>query len=197
MAKVHKSQTSPGPLFLALSSIASRRPRLQRVTRFLQLAMNNFSQWCKTRGGGNAIYVPYGDVPPIRVYFLAFESETGCLFSILTLKQGAKFVRSIWARCLFTVLFGTLTLVLTYLFFVQEIKPRFDVFSIFIVIIWHTVQEFVRVSFVSFVGILWKQLFSVFWYIVRLTTGFSLKQFAPEFAPPQKTIGLKTIEKLA
>ena len=31
-------------------------------------------------GGGNAIYVPYGDVPPIRVYFLAFESETGCVF---------------------------------------------------------------------------------------------------------------------
>ena len=24
--------------------------------------------------GGYAIYVPYGDVPPIRVYFLAFES---------------------------------------------------------------------------------------------------------------------------
>ena len=37
-------------------------------------------------GGGKAIYVPYGDVPPIRVYFLAFESETGCLFSSLTLK---------------------------------------------------------------------------------------------------------------
>ena len=37
-------------------------------------------------GGGNAIYVPYGDVPLIRVYFLAFESETGCLFSSLTLK---------------------------------------------------------------------------------------------------------------
>ena len=49
-------------------------------------------------GGGNAIYVPYGDVPPIRVYFLAFESETGCLFSSLTLKQGAKFVRSLQAR---------------------------------------------------------------------------------------------------
>ena len=48
--------------------------------------------------GGNAICVPYGDVPPIRVYFLAFESETGCLFSSLTLKQGAKFVRSIRAR---------------------------------------------------------------------------------------------------
>ena len=31
-------------------------------------------------GGGDAIYAPYGDVPPIRVYFLAFESETGCLF---------------------------------------------------------------------------------------------------------------------
>ena len=52
----------------------------------------------KPGGGGNAIYVPYGDVPPIRVYFLAFESETGCLFSSLTLKQGAKFVRSIRAR---------------------------------------------------------------------------------------------------
>ena len=36
-------------------------------------------------GGGYAIYVPYGDVLPIRVYFLAFESETGCLFSSLTL----------------------------------------------------------------------------------------------------------------
>ena len=35
---------------------------------------------CSRGGGGNAIYVPYGDVPPIRVYFLAFESETGCLF---------------------------------------------------------------------------------------------------------------------
>ena len=51
-------------------------------------------------GGGNAIiYVPYGDVPPIRVYFLAFESETGCLFSSLTLKQGAKFVQSLRGRC--------------------------------------------------------------------------------------------------
>ena len=49
-------------------------------------------------GGGNAIYVPYGDGPPIRVYFLVFESETGCLFSSLTLKQGAKFVTSIRAR---------------------------------------------------------------------------------------------------
>ena len=49
-------------------------------------------------GGGNAIYVPYGDVPPIRVYFLAFESETGCRFSSLTLEQGAKFVRSLQAR---------------------------------------------------------------------------------------------------
>ena len=48
--------------------------------------------------GGNAIDMPYGDVPPIRVYFLAFESETGCLFSSLTPKQGAKFVRSLRAR---------------------------------------------------------------------------------------------------
>ena len=49
-------------------------------------------------GGGNAIYVPYGDVPPIRVYFLTFESLTGCLFSNLTLKQVAKFVRLLRAR---------------------------------------------------------------------------------------------------
>ena len=42
---------------------------------------------------------------------------------------------------------GTLPLVLTYLSFVQEINLSFDVFNIFIVIISHTVQEFVRVSF--------------------------------------------------
>ena len=34
----------------------------------------------------------------------------------------------------------------------------------------------------------------MFWYIVRLIAGFSLKQFAPGFAPPPKTIGFKTIE---
>ena len=86
----------------------------------------------KPGGGGNAKYVPYGDVPPIRVYFLAFESETGCL----TLKQGAKFVRSdSEPGCLFTVLFGTLPLVLTYSSFVQEINPSFDVFNIFKVLI--------------------------------------------------------------
>ena len=33
-------------------------------------------------------------MPPIRVYFLAFKSKTGCLFSSLTLKQGVKFVLS-------------------------------------------------------------------------------------------------------
>ena len=49
-------------------------------------------------GGCNAVYVPYGDVPPIRVYLLAFESKTGCLFSSLTPKQGAKFAQSLRAR---------------------------------------------------------------------------------------------------
>ena len=57
----------------------------------------NCDRKCYTPGGGGG-YVPYGDVPPIRVYFLTFESETGCLFSSLTLKQGAKFVRSLRAR---------------------------------------------------------------------------------------------------
>ena len=47
--------------------------------------------------GCNAIYVRYGDVPPIGVYFLVFESKTGCLFSSLTPKQGAKFVLSLRA----------------------------------------------------------------------------------------------------
>ena len=65
---------------------------------FLILIFDSWFLYLKPGGGGNAIYVPYGDVPPIRVYFLAFESETGCLFSSLTLKQGAKFVRSIRAR---------------------------------------------------------------------------------------------------
>ena len=81
-------------------------------------------------GGDNAIDVSDGDVPPIRVYFLAFESETGCLFSSLTLQQGAKFVPSLQG-CLLTVLFGTLSLVFTYLFFGQEINPSFDVFNMF------------------------------------------------------------------
>ena len=79
--------------------------------------------------------MPYGDVPPNRVYFLAFESETGYLFSNLTLKQGAKFVLSLRARVPIPVLFGTLPLVLTYLSFVQEANPSFDVFNIFKVLI--------------------------------------------------------------
>ena len=98
-------------------------------------------------GGGNAIYVPYGDVPPIRVYFLAFESETGCLFSSLTLKQGAKFVRSIPARVSIHSIVWHPPIGFNLFVFVQEINPIFDVFNIFIVIISHTVQEFVRVSF--------------------------------------------------
>ena len=51
-------------------------------------------------GGGNAIYVPYGDVPPIRVYFLAFrirdrvsffepDSKTGCQICKINPSQGA------------------------------------------------------------------------------------------------------------
>ena len=146
--------------------------------------------WCSfyPGGGGNVIYVPYGDVPPIRVYFLAFESETGCLFSSLTLKQGAKFVRSdSEPRCLFTVLFGTLPLVLTYLSFVQEINPSFDVFNIFKVLIWHTVQEF---SFEN-------NSFLYFDTLFRWLLSFPSSNLPLEFAPSPKKIGLKTIEKLA
>ena len=54
--------------------------------------------WRESGGGGNAIYAPYGDVPPIRVYFLAFDSKTVGLFSSLTLKQSATFVLSLKDR---------------------------------------------------------------------------------------------------
>ena len=83
---------------------------------------------------GNAIYVPYGDVPPIRVYFLAFESETGCLFLSLTLKQGTKFVRSLQARVLVqsTVWHPPIGFNLS---FVQGINLSFDVFNVFKVLI--------------------------------------------------------------
>ena len=81
----------------------------------------------RPRGGGgfNAIYVPHGDVPPIRVYFLAS-------------KQGAKFVRSLRARVPIhsTVWHPPVGFnFLTYLSFGQEINPSFDVFNILIVII--------------------------------------------------------------
>ena len=79
--------------------------------------------------------MPCGDVPPIREYLLALESDTGCLFSSLTQKEGAKFVRSIRARVPIhsTVWYPHFNL--TYLSFVQEIDPSFDVFNIFIVIL--------------------------------------------------------------
>ena len=87
-------------------------------------------------GGGNAICVPYGDVPLIRVSFLAFESDTGCLFlSPTLLNRVPNLYDHSEPGCLFTVLFGTLPLVLTYLSFVQEINPSFDVFNIFKVLI--------------------------------------------------------------
>ena len=68
--------------------------------RIKALTQQTFLMRYDPGGGGNAIYVLYRDVPPIRVYFLTFESETGCRFSSLTLKQGAKFVRSLQARVL-------------------------------------------------------------------------------------------------
>ena len=71
------------------------------------------------------------NVQPIRVYFLAFESETGCLSSSLTLKQGAKFVRSLRARVPIHSTVWHPPVGLTYLSFVQEINLTFDVFNIF------------------------------------------------------------------
>ena len=86
-------------------------------------------------GGGNAIYVPYGDVPPIRVYFLAFESETRCLYSGPALKQGAKFVQSLQARVPIHCTVWHPPVGFNLLSFVPEINPSFDVFNIFIAII--------------------------------------------------------------
>ena len=81
--------------------------------------------------------------------------------------------------CLFTVLFGTLPLVLTYLSFVQEINPSFDVFNIFKVLIWHTVQEFVRVSFEN-------NSFLCFDTLFRWLLSFSSSNLPREFVPPPK-----------
>ena len=85
----------------------------------LLLFVARFGFWCEFPRGCNAIYVPYGDVLPIRVYFLAFESKTGCLFSSLSPKQGAKFVLSLLAR---VRTHSTVwhCLVLTYLSFFSE-----------------------------------------------------------------------------
>ena len=70
--------------------------------------------------GCNAIYVPYGDVPPIRVYFLAFKSKTGCLFFEPDSKTG-------WQICTITPSQGAyfqnclaLPLVLTHLSFFSK-----------------------------------------------------------------------------
>ena len=60
-----------------------------------------------------------------RVSFFEPGSKTGCQNLYDHSEPG----------CLFTVLFGILLLLLTYLSFVQEINPSFDVFNIFIVII--------------------------------------------------------------
>ena len=82
--------------------------------------------------------------------------------------------------CLFTVQFGTLALVLTYLSFVQEINPSFDVFNMFIVIN--------GIQYKNLSGFPLKTThFYVLIYIVRLTAGFSFKEFAPP-PPPKKLV---------
>ena len=49
-------------------------------------------------GGANAIYVPYGDVLSIRVYFWPSNPRQGVYFSSLTLKHCVKFVQLLRAR---------------------------------------------------------------------------------------------------
>ena len=84
------------------------------------------------------------------------------------------------------VLFGTLTLVLTCLLFVQEINPSFDVFNIFIVIFRHTVQEFVRVSF--------ENNYFLQFFCVLIHCSADCWLFPQAICPSPKTIGFKTIE---
>ena len=81
-------------------------------------------------------------------------------------------------------------LVLTYLSFVQEINPSFDVFNIFIVILWHTVQEFVGVSFENNSSTVFLCFDTLFGWLLA----FPSSNLPRKFAPPQKTIGFKTIE---
>ena len=66
---------------------------------------------------------------PRQGVFFELDSKTGCQICSITPSRDSE------TGCLFTVLFGTLPLVLTYLSFVQEINPSFDVFNTFIVII--------------------------------------------------------------
>ena len=68
-------------------------------------------------------------------YTLAFETETGCLFSSLTLKQGAKFVRSLRARVPIHSTVWHPPIGFNLFVFVREINPSFDVFNIFKVLI--------------------------------------------------------------
>ena len=105
------------------------------LMHFHAIVLDKHSSGEPENPGGDAIYVPYGDVPPIRVYFLAFESETGCPFSSLTLKQGAKFVRSLRARVPIHSTVWHPPIGFNLFSFVQEINPSFDVFSIFKVLI--------------------------------------------------------------
>ena len=113
--------------------------------RFLSISVMIYFTYRLPGGGGGECHICairrraadqgilFGLRIPDKVSFFEPDSKTGCQIS----EPG----------CLFTVLFGTLPLVLTYLSFVQEINLSFDVFNIFIVIISHTVEEFVRVSF--------------------------------------------------
>ena len=69
--------------------------------------------------------------------FFEPDSKTGCQICTTTPSQGAYSQYCLTPSHCF----------LFYLSFVQEINPSFDVFKIFKVLIGHTVQEFVRVSF--------------------------------------------------
>ena len=106
-----------------------------------------------------------------RVSFFEPDSKTGCQICEINPSQGA-YSQYCLAPSHWFYLF---------LSFVQEINPSFDVFNIFIVVISHTVQEFVRVSFENSSSLCFDTLF--------------LQAICPRILPlPPKTIGLITIE---
>ena len=94
--------------------------------------------------------------------------------------------------CLFTVLFGTLPLVLTYLCFVQEINPSFDVFNIFIV--QYDIQYKNLLRFPLTLRFPLKTTHFCVLIHCSADCWLCLKRFAPGICLSQK-IGLKTIEK--
>ena len=138
-------------------------------------------------GGGVMPYMCHTETCRRSGYtFWPSKPRQGVFFR-LTLKQGAKIVWSLWARVRIHSTVWHPPIGFNYLSFVQEINPSFDVFNIFKVLIWHTVQEFVRVSFKN-------NSFLYFDTLFRWLLSFPSSNLPREFAPPPKKLVWKQLK---